>query len=110
MEDMVLDQFNKYMLDAGLQLPWYWDQLIDEVENFHQSMHLGSWTYRPTLWWDPAAGVSPEEREWLASKCPTWERNWGRKWDVITANAREGREELTCRRRCRSPATCATSR
>lgn len=95
MEDMILDQFSKYILDTGLQLPWYWDQLLDEVDNFHHSMHLGSWTYRPTLWWDPAAGVSPEERAWLAEKYPTWEQNWGPKWDMITANARNGREDLT---------------
>ncbi|HZZ19838.1 MAG TPA: toluene monooxygenase, partial [Opitutaceae bacterium] len=31
MEDMILDQFSKYILDTGLQLPWYWDQLLDEV-------------------------------------------------------------------------------
>jgi toluene monooxygenase system protein A len=95
MEDMILDQFSKYILDTGLQLPWYWDQLLDEVDNFHHSMHLGSWTYRPTLWWDPAAGVSPAERAWLAEKYPTWEQNWGPKWDVITENARSGREDLT---------------
>lgn len=95
MEEMVLDQFSKYMLDTGLDLPWYWDQLLDEVDNFHHSMHLGSWTYRPTLWWDPAAGVSPEEREWLATKYPKWEQTWGPKWDVITENVRAGREDLS---------------
>jgi toluene monooxygenase system protein A len=95
MEEFIIDQFTKYLLDTGLQLPWYWDIFIDEVDNYHHAMHMGSWLNRPTLWWDPVGGVSPEEREWLRAKYPDYDRHWGRLWDMFVENIRNGREDLT---------------
>jgi toluene monooxygenase system protein A len=95
MEEFVIDQFTKYLLDSGLQLPWYWDTFLNEVDNYHHAMHMGAWLNRPTLWWDPVGGVSPEEREWLRSKYPDYDRHWGRLWDMFVENIRNGREDMT---------------
>jgi toluene monooxygenase system protein A len=53
-------------------------------------MHLGVWYWRPTVWWNPAAGVTPAERDWLEQKYPGWNDSWGQCWDVIIDNLVEG--------------------
>lgn len=95
MEEWILKQFVDLFRDLGLELPWYWDLLLEELEWYHHAIHLGVWTWRPTLWWNPDAGVSPPEREWLQSKYPNWEKQFGPYWDVITENIRNNRIELT---------------
>src|SRR5262249_12776911 len=50
---------------------------------------------RPTLWWNPAAGVSPEERDWLEEKYPGWNDTFGRVWDVLIDNLANGRADKT---------------
>jgi toluene monooxygenase system protein A len=50
-----------------------------------------SGNYRPSVWWNPDAGVSPAEREWLEEKYPGWNRVFGRHWDVLTQNVRDGK-------------------
>ena len=47
------------------------------------------------MWWNPAAGMSPAEREWLEEKYPGWNDSFGKYWDVITDNLRAGQPELT---------------
>jgi len=47
------------------------------------------------VWWNPDAGMSPAEREWLEEKYPGWNDSFGKYWDVITANIRAGQPELT---------------
>lgn len=94
MEEWILNQFERQLLDLGLQRPWYWDILLDEIEFFHHAMHLGSWTFRRTLWWNPPGGVSPEERAWLEEKYPGWNDTWGRLWEGYGQSVREGREDL----------------
>lgn len=95
MQEWIVTQFERSLLDLGLERPWYWDQLLDEIEWQHHGQHLGVWFWRPTVWWNPAAGVSPEERDWLEEKYPGWNENWGACWDVITENVVEGRMEQT---------------
>ncbi len=58
-------------------------------------MHLGTWFWRPTLFWKPNAGVSREERAWLNEKYLTWEENWGVLWDEIIDNVNNGRLQDT---------------
>lgn len=82
MEEWIIKQFVDQFRDFGLELPWYWDTFIDELEWYHHALHLGVWTWRPTLWWNPDAGVSPAEREWLQSKYPDWEKQFGPYWDL----------------------------
>ena len=86
MEEWIVSQFERNMIDLGLDKPWYWDIFLDELSDTHHGMHMGVWYWRPTVWWNPAAGVSPEERDWLEQKYPGWNDTWGQCWDVITDN------------------------
>jgi len=95
MLEFIVSQFERQLLDLGLAKPWYWDTLMRDIEITHHGMHMGVWYWRPTVWWNPAAGVSPDEREWLEEKYPGWNKRWGRCWDVITDNLLNGRESLT---------------
>ena len=65
------------------------------LDTWHHSQHLGVWYWRPTVWWKPQGGVSPEEREWLHGKYPRWEEQYGPIWDVIIGNINDDRMELT---------------
>jgi toluene monooxygenase system protein A len=93
--EFIVGQFQRTLLDLGLELPWYWDILMKETEYMHHAYHIGIWTWRPTVWWNPAAGVTPEEREWLEEKYPGWNSTFGRCWDVIVDNLVAGRTDLT---------------
>lgn len=95
MEEWIIKQFVDQFRDFGLELPWYWDTFINELEWYHHALHLGVWTWRPTLWWNPDAGVSTAQREWLQSKYPDWEKQFGSYWDLITENIRNNRIENT---------------
>jgi toluene monooxygenase system protein A len=95
MEEWIIKQFLDQFRDFGLEKPWYWDIFLDELNWLHHADHLGVWFWRRTVWWNPDAGVSPEEREWLEAKYPGWNDNFGRYWDVITENIRQGRIEKT---------------
>jgi toluene monooxygenase system protein A len=95
MEDWVIKQFADQFRDFGLDHPWYWDQFINELTWYHHAIHTAVWTYRQTVWWNPDAGVSSDERQWLEEKYPGWNRNFGRHWDVITQNLRDGNEAAT---------------
>jgi len=92
MQEWVVDQFHRSVEDHGLKLPWYWDIFLSELDYEHHSLHMGVWFWRPTVWWDPAAGASAPERRWLAEKYPDWEETWGPMWDTIGNNIREGNE------------------
>ncbi|MEV0387610.1 YHS domain-containing protein [Nonomuraea sp. NPDC050643] len=89
-EEWVVEQFAQQFRDFGLDYPWYWDDFRRELSWFHHGIHLGVWTYRPTVWWNPDAGVSAAERDWLEEKYPGWNDTFGRNWDVIQDNLRNG--------------------
>jgi toluene monooxygenase system protein A len=96
MNEWIIKQFVDQFRDFGLERPWYWDEeFLGELEWYHHALHLGIWTWRPTVWWNPDAGMSPPEREWLEEKYPGWNDSFGKYWDVITANIRAGQPELT---------------
>ena len=95
MLEWIIGQFERNMLDLGLDTPWYWDIFLEELNDTHHGMHMGVWYWRPTVWWNPAAGVSADERDWLEEKYPGWNDSWGQCWDVIAENVRNGREDLT---------------
>lgn len=88
MEEWIIRQFVDQFEDLGLEKPWYWDQFLAELDWWHHAIHLGVWTWRPTVWWNPDAGASVAEREWLTAKYPDWEQRFGPMWDVITNNVR----------------------
>jgi toluene monooxygenase system protein A len=95
MEEWIVTQFERSLIDLGLDKPWFWDQFLEELNYQHHGMHLGVWYWRSTVWWNPAAGVSPEERTWLEEKSPGWNATWGTNWDVITDNLLAGKRELS---------------
>ncbi|RJF88846.1 YHS domain-containing protein [Oleomonas cavernae] len=95
MDEWIIGQFERTVLDMGLDLPWYWDYFIQDVNEFHHGMHLGWWLYRDTVWFNVPAGVSPAERDWLEAKYPGWNDKWGRIWDQIGENIRAGKTDLT---------------
>lgn len=95
MLEWVVGQFERNIRDVGLDVPWYWDLFLEELNTVHHGYHIGVWYWRPTVWWDPAAGVSTDERNWLEEKYPGWNDSYGKIWDVIGDNIRNGREDLT---------------
>jgi toluene monooxygenase system protein A len=95
MEEFVVTQFERQLVDLGLDRPWYWDIFLRDIETFHHQQHLGIWLWRCTLWWDDCAGVTAPERAWLEEKYPGWSKTYGRLWDVIAENIAEGRLEKT---------------
>lgn len=96
MHEWIIKQFMDQFRDFGLERPWYWDEhFLTELEWYHHAIHLGVWFWRPTVWWNPDAGVSPAERDWLEEKYPGWNDTFGKNWDVIAENARAGRIERT---------------
>jgi toluene monooxygenase system protein A len=96
MEEWIIKQFLDQFRDFGLEPSWYWeDHFLAELDWYHHALHLGIWVYRPTVWWNPDAGVSPEERDWLEEKYPGWNDTFGRYWDVVARNVRAGQIEKT---------------
>lgn len=95
MEEWIITQFMRSLEDLGLSKPWYWDIFLRDVSEHHHGQHLGTYSWRPTLWWNPAAGVSPEERDWLEEKYPGWNDTFGKVWDVLIDNFARGRIDRT---------------
>jgi len=81
--EWIVDHHLRILDDYGLKKPWYWDYFMFSLDNGHHAMHLGTWSWRPTLFWKPNAGVSKDERAWLNEKYPTWDDDWGVLWDEI---------------------------
>ena len=90
MLEWVVHHHERTMKDYGLAKPWYWETFLQCLDHGHHAMHLGTWFWRPTLFWKPNAGVSKAERAWLNSKYPNWEDSWGGLWDEVIANVNRG--------------------
>jgi toluene monooxygenase system protein A len=95
MHEWIIRQYDRQVRDLGLETPWYWDLLKDDIENHHHCQQGGIWSWRPTVWWNPPGAVGPRERDWLEEKYPGWNDSYGTYWDVITDNLLNGREEKT---------------
>ena len=95
MQEWIVGQFERSLIDLGLSLPWYWDKMIAEFDYQHHAYHLGVWFWRPTVWWNPAAGMTPDDRDWLEEKYPGWNDTFGKCWDVIIENLLAGKPEMT---------------
>ena len=95
MMEWIVNHHERILEDYGLQKPWYWEEFMASLDQGHHAMHIGTWFWRPTLFWKPNAGVSKAERAWLVEKYPTWEDDWGYMWDEIIRNVNEGTPENT---------------
>jgi toluene monooxygenase system protein A len=91
--EVVVERFLRAVEDLGLARPWYWDDFLASAESYPHAMHLAVWYWRQTVWWNPRAGVSPEEREWLEAKYPGWNDTFGRCWDAIIENGLTGQQD-----------------
>lgn len=86
MQEWVFGQFERTLLDIGLERPWYWDTMLADLDTRHHGMHAGIWTFHKSVWWDVPPGISRAERAWLEEKYPGWEETWGAHfWDPIIA-------------------------
>ena len=90
MLEWIIKQFNDQLRDLGLERPWYWELFLQELDWLHHALHLGTWFKRLTVWWNPDAGVSFAEREWLEAKYPGWHDRFGTFWQTIAENVRNG--------------------
>lgn len=90
MLEWIVKHHERILRDYGLQKPWYWDIFEKALDHGHHAMHIGTWFWRPTLFWRPNAGVSKAERRWLNEKYPSWEDSWGVLWDQIIENVNAG--------------------
>jgi toluene monooxygenase system protein A len=95
MEEWIVSGFLRLLDDYGLRRPWYWDEFVAGLDTWHHSLHLGVWFWRPTVWWRPQAGVSRAERDWLQTKYPRWEQQFGFIWDTLIDNVNAGRMDQT---------------
>lgn len=94
MLEWIVSQFERTLVDLGLDIPWYWDKMIEDFDHRHHAMHAGIWTFPESVWWDVPAGVSPDEREWLEEKYPGWNDTWGKKfWDPVIDHVLNGRKD-----------------
>lgn len=90
MLEWIIKQFSDQLRDLGLERPWYWELFLQELDWLHHALHLGTWFKRRTVWWNPDAGVSFAEREWLEAKYPGWHDRFGTFWQTISENVRNG--------------------
>ena len=95
MLEWIVNHHERILEDYGLKKPWYWDDFMHSLDQGHHAMHIGTWFWRPTLFWKPNAGVSKDEREWLNEKYPNWDDDYGVMWDQIIANVNAGDVEQT---------------
>ncbi|GAA4555587.1 YHS domain-containing protein [Pseudonocardia xishanensis] len=93
MTEFVGEQFERQLLDLGLERPWYWDIFLEDVGVHHHCQAAATWAWRNTLWWNPTGNVGPRERAWLEEKYPGWNDTFGMYWDVMIENIRAGHPE-----------------
>jgi len=72
--ESVVAPFAQALEAVGLELPWYWPQVLETLEIQHHMLYASLYTYRRTLWFDPVL-PSPADRAWLRRKYPrTWDQ------------------------------------
>jgi len=49
MEEWIIDQFWRTLDEFGLEKPWYWDLLLDELDIYHHMIYASAYTYRATV-------------------------------------------------------------
>jgi len=73
-EEWIVDQFDRTLVELGLRRPWYWDAFVESIDLYHHMVYASAYTYRATTWFDFSL-PGPDERAWLRSKYPrTWDQ------------------------------------
>ena len=81
-EEWVAEQYMRNLEEFNLELPWFWQVFLDELDYAHHSLQLGLYVTRTLLWFDEPS-PSESERAWLLSKYPSWEATYGPIWSRI---------------------------
>ena len=84
MQEWVLDQYVSQLSEYGLKKPWYWENFLESLENYHHMVYASAYTYRASVWFDFVV-PSPEERQWLKSKYPQSWPQYAKIWEEIDA-------------------------
>ncbi|WP_181443775.1 YHS domain-containing protein [Saccharolobus sp. E5-1-F] len=93
MTEWVGAQLKRLLEDYGVKLPWYWKWFELELDYWHHDFIIGLYTWRRTL--NIAfRGPTPDERKWLNEKYPTWEKFFGRVWDLYIKKIIDGQIPL----------------
>jgi toluene monooxygenase system protein A len=82
--EWVLDQFERSLLEYGLERPWYWDTFVEATHYYHHMVYASAYTYRASVWFDLVL-PGPEERAWLREKYPESWPELDPLWDRIAA-------------------------
>lgn len=71
-QEWIVEQFDRSLRAYGLRRPWYWDEFVAALGNYHHMVYAAAYTHRASVWFDLAM-PGPDERSWLAAKYPdTW--------------------------------------
>ena len=81
-EEWLVQQFMNNLEEFDLDVPWFWDLFLNELDHAHHSLQLAFYSYRTMLWWDQPSPTEPE-RAWLRSKYPSWSDTYEPIWDGI---------------------------
>jgi toluene monooxygenase system protein A len=88
MHEWILDQFERKLVELGLDKPWYWDEFVGALDYYHHMVYASAYTYRATVWFDFAL-PGPEERRWLAEKYPASWPELDPIWEQVTRRWRQ---------------------
>ena len=83
MEEWIIDQFLRTLDEFGLEKPWYWNLLLDELEIYHHMIYASAYSYRATLWFNFVV-PGPTERKWLRQKYPKYWDDMDAVWEQIS--------------------------
>jgi toluene monooxygenase system protein A len=83
MEEWIIDQFLRTLNEFGLEKPWYWDLLLDELDIYHHMIYASAYSYRATLWFNFVI-PGPAERKWLRQKYPKYWDDMDAVWEQIS--------------------------
>jgi toluene monooxygenase system protein A len=83
MEEWIIDQFLRTLDEFGLQKPWYWDTVMDELDIYPHMIYASAYSYRATLWFNFVI-PGPAERKWLRQKYPKYWDDMDAVWEQIS--------------------------
>jgi toluene monooxygenase system protein A len=81
--EWVVDQYLESLAAYGLSRPWYWDEFLRSLDNYHHMVYAAAYSYRSTVWFDMVV-PGPAERAWLRAKYPDSWSAYDPIWERVT--------------------------